>query len=151
MDSKQITSYRIPFRSKGIAWCCILMALSVFTRFLHYFMPCDFSNWNIGVWILQIILPTTLCSAFCVFLHIVKLRSPGAYGILAAALCLLLLCYDIMEGSAVQIICSVLFLPTLGILLLRLSGGFISVRSVCGLLLILIFLIRLVFGLINNI
>ena len=150
MKSKPITSYRIPFRGEGIAFCCFLMALSIFARFLYYFMPCDFSQWNIGVWILQIILPTVISGAFCVLLRIVKLRSPGVYGILAAVICLLLLGYDLMEGGIVQIILSILLLPVLGVLLLKICGGHISVRSVAGLLLILVFLIRLIIGLANK-
>lgn len=146
MKLKESVFYRIPFRSKGVAWCGIFMGFSLFLRYLYYFIPCDFAAWNAGVWIFKIILPTLLCGGFGVLLKLVRLRAPGVYGILAAALCLLLLVLDMMDGNLAQIILAVLTLPVLGFLLLATYGGYIPFRSISALWLVFVILLRLLFG-----
>ena len=149
MKLKKVVSYRIPFRSKEIAWCCIFLAVSVLLRCLHYFAPCDFSGWNVGNWIFGIILPILLCITFSVLLKLVQLRSPGIYGILAAALCLVLFLSDILECSLAQIILSGLTLPLLGFLLLATYGGYIPFRSITSFFLALVCAFRVFFWVVS--
>ena len=146
MELKKLVSYRIPFSGRTVTWCCALLGLSVFLRYLYYFVPCDPDAIHTGVWILRIILPTLLCGAFGVLLRLVRLRSPGVYGILAAAMCLMLMAWDIMDGNVVEIILSVLTLPFLGFLSLATFGGYIPFRSISCFLIAVVLVLRLFFG-----
>lgn len=145
MELEKVVTYRVPFRSKGITWCGVLLGLSVFTRCLHYFGPCDFSGWNAGTWIFGIILPILLCGSLAVLVKLVRLRSPGVYGILAAAICLTLLVDDIIDGKIILMIISGLTMLLLGFLLLATFGGYIPFRSISSFALILVCVIRLFF------
>lgn len=145
MDLKRVVTYKIPFSSKCILWCGIFLSISVFTRYLHYFIPCDFYGWNAANWIFEIILPTLLCACFAVLIKLVRFRSPGLYGILSAGLCLMLLFCDFLSGNALLIILSLLTMPLLGFLLLATFGGYIPFRSISACALVLVCLIRCFF------
>ena len=145
MELKKVVTYKIPFHSKGVMWCGILLGLAVFVRYIYYLGPCDFTAWNAGIWIFKIILPTLLCGAYAVLIKLVHLRSPGLYGILSAALCVTLLVCDIMDRNILLIILSMLTLPLLGFLLLATFGGYIPYRSISSFALLLVCVLRLFF------
>jgi len=145
MELQKAVTYKVPFRSKGITWCGVLLGLAVFVRCLHYFGPCDFSGWNVGKWIFGIILPILLCGSFAVLVKLVCLRSPGIYGILAAAICLTMLIGDIVDGKIMLIVISLLTMLLLGFLLLATIGGYIPFRSISSSALILVCVFRLFF------
>ena len=146
MELKRNVQYRIPFLSKSVTWCCAMMGLSVFLRFWFYFMPYDPLAVNAGVWILRIILPTLFCISFGILLRIVHLRVPGIYGILAALLCMLLMLWDILDGSILEIVLSVISMLALGVSLLATTGGYIPTRSISCLLLLLSIFLRFFLG-----
>lgn len=144
MELKKQVTYKIPFRGKGAMLCGIFLAISIFFRCFHYFIPCDFSQINAGEWIFKIILPLLLCGAYAAIVRIVRLRSPGLYGILAASLCFVMFIGDLFDAKLIQIIISVLTMPALSVLLLMTFGGFISQLSISSSTLVLICLIRFV-------
>ena len=146
MELKRRAQYRTPFHSKTVTWCCAMMGLSVFLRFWFYFMPYDPAAVNTGVWILRIILPALLCFSFGILLRVVHLRVPGIYGILAAVLCLLLMLWDILDGSILEIVLSIILMLALGVSLVATAGGYIPTRSVSCFLLILSICLRLFLG-----
>jgi hypothetical protein len=144
MQLKKVMTYRIPFRSKGITWCGIFLGLSVFLRCFYYFVPCDFSDWNAGIWILNILLPILLCATFGILIKVVLLRSPGIYGILAAAMCFVLFISDMVDDNLVQVIVSVVTMPLLGLLLLATYGGYIPLRSISAVALFFVAILRMI-------
>ena len=145
MELRKVVTYKIPFRSKSILWCGIFLALSVFLRCLHYFIPCDFTQINSGEWIFKIILPILLCAAYGVLIRIVKLRAPGIYGILAAVLTLTMLIGDFFDCNLLQIILSAITLIILSFLLLATYGGYIPYRSICACATLIVCLLRVLF------
>lgn len=145
MELQKAVTYKVPFRSKGITWCGVLLGFAVFVRCLHYFGSCDFSGWNVGKWIFGIILPILLCGSFAVLVKLVCLRSPGIYGILAAAICLTMLIGDIVDGKIMLTVISLLTMLLLGFLLLATIGGYIPFRSISSSALILVCVFRLFF------
>ncbi len=145
MQLKKLITYKILFRSKNALWCGVFLGLSIFLRCLHYFVPCDFSKINAGEWIFKIILPILLCAAYGVLVRIVKLRSPGIYGILAATLCLTMFIADMFGSNSFQIILSVITMPLLSLLLLSTFGGYIPHRSISGCALLFTCLLRFLF------
>ena len=145
MKLKMLVTYKISFRSKSALWCGVFLALSIFLRCLHYFIPCDFSKVSIGEWIFKIILPILLCATYSILVRIVKLRSPGIYGILAAALCFTLFVGDLFDSNLLQLILSIVTMPLLAILLLLTFGGYIPRRSICACALLLVCILRFLF------
>ncbi len=145
MELRKVVTYKIPFRSKSILWCGIFLALSVFLRCLHYFIPCDFTQINSGEWIFKIILPILLCAAYGVLIRIVKLRAPGIYGVLAAVLTLTMLIGDFFDCNLLQIILSAITLIILSFLLLATYGGYIPYRSICACATLIVCLLRVLF------
>lgn len=142
MELRKLVTYKIPFRSKHILWCGIFLAMSIFLRCWHYFIPCDFNEINVGVWLFKIILPILLCAGFGVLVRIVKLRSPGIYGILSAALCITTLIGDVFGGNLVQVVLSLVTMALLAVLLLGTLGGSIQYRSICACALLIVCLLR---------
>ena len=151
MELERVITYKVPFHSKGITWCGILLGLAVFSRCLHYFGPCDFSNWNLGTYIFGIFLTIVLCCSYAILVKLVYLRSPGVYGILAASICLTILLGDVVTGKILLIIISALTMPLLGVLLLATFGGYIPFRSISSFALMIVCILRLIFWCICNI
>lgn len=145
MEFKKAVTYRVPFRSKGILFSGIFLAASVFLRCLYYFFPCDFTNYNFLTWSFGIFLPILLCVGFGILIRVVRLRAPGIYGILAAALCITLLVSDLNNSNVAQTIFSLVTMPLLGFLLLITYGGFIPFRSIGAFSLALVGIFRIVF------
>ena len=142
MELRKLVTYKIPFRSKQILWCGVFFAMSIFLRCWNYFIPCDFTRINAGMWLFKIILPIFLCAAFGILIRIVMLRSPGIYGILAAALCITTLIGDVFGGNVVQVILSLVTMALLAVLLLGTLGGYIPYRSICACALLVVCLLR---------
>lgn len=145
MELKKQVTYKIPFRSKSVMWCGIFLGISIFLRCFYRFLPCDFTNINAGKWIFRIILPVLLCGAYGILIRIVKLRSPGLYGILSAAICFTMFIGDLFDNNLLQIIFSVITMPLLSLLLLATFGGYVSKHSISGCALLLVCLLRFLF------
>ena len=151
MELKRLVTYKIPFRGKSAIWCGIFLALSIFLRCFHYFFPCDFSEINAGECMFKIIFPILLCASFSVLVRLVNLRSPGIYGILAAALCFTMFLGDIFDSNLLQIIFSVITMPILSLLLLATFGGYIPYHSISAFALLFVCLLRFLFWVFSGI
>lgn len=146
MQLKQSVNYHIPFNGQKATCSAALMGLSVFLRFVYYFLPCDLGSLGVGVLILRVIIPLLLCGAFLVLLKLVRLRVPAVYGILAAAMCLAVFIGDIMAGGWLRILLSALVNLCTGAVLVITLSGILPKQVFAGLLLAVSFFLQLMFG-----
>ena len=90
MEFKQYLRYQIDFNGKWAQPAALLMGLAFFLRLVYYLCLVSLHDCGFGEILFSMLLPLLLTCGYIVLLRVVKLNAPGIYGMIGAALCLLL-------------------------------------------------------------
>ncbi len=145
MNLKRYDRYQMDFTGNWMKASLASMGLSVFLLAVYYFGWLNLSTVKIGKVILGLIFPMLLCLGYIVLLRFMKLNAPGVYGILGAALCLVLMGGNILAGGMVRMILSIVGYALCGVIIIFCAGGFLPGRLPASLAFGCAFAVRLLF------
>ncbi len=111
------------------------MAFSLFFRMVYYFGLTAFADHGFLEIVFAMLLPLALCISYVVLMHYLKWNAPGTYGLIGAALCILLILWSFSTGSLIRIVVSAAWYAiAAGVLLFVVSGSF-HARGLCVMML----------------
>lgn len=145
MQLKQYLRYQIDFTGKWVQPSALLMGLAFFLRLVYYLCLVSLHDCGIGEIIFSMLLPLLLTCCYIVLLRVVKLNAPGIYGILGAALCLLLLIGSFFTGNPLRIVLSILAYMAAGVVLIATAGGYLPGKLLSSVLFALPLICRFLF------
>ncbi len=145
MNLKQYHRYQMDFSGSWMKGSLASMGLAVFLLAVYYFGWINLSAVKIGKLILGLILPMLLCLGYIVLLRFVKLNAPGVYGIIGAALCLVLMGGNILAGGLLRMILSIVGYALCSVILIFCVGGYLPGKLPASLTFGIAFAVRLLF------
>ncbi len=125
MKLKQYVRYQMDFKGKWVGASAFAMGAFVFFRMVYYFGLVNLSDCGFGEILFRLILPLLLGVGYVVLMSVMRWNAPGIYGILAAALCLLLIVGSFYTGSFLRILLSLILYFVAGVLLLGTTTGYV--------------------------
>ena len=145
MKLKQYIRYQMNFRGPWLMPAKVLMGLSFFLRIVYYFGLTTFADHSFGEVLFFMILPLLICGAFIVVMSSLKLNAPPIYGVIGAAMCLLLLIWSFFCGDALRIVLSILLYLSAGAVLVLTSMGYLPGKLLSSVLFALPLVCRILF------
>lgn len=109
----------------------LCMAFSVFLRIVYYFGMTAFADHGFLEIVFSMLLPLALCIGYVVLLHIRKWNAPGTYGLIGAALCVLLILWSFSSGNFFRIVLSAAWYAIAAGVLLFVAGGSYHAKGLC--------------------
>ncbi len=144
---KRYHRYQMDFDSKASWFSGICMGLPIFLLAVYYLFMQEIDQLSIGKLILNLWIPVALSFGFLVLLRIVRWNAPGAFAIVGAAVCLLLIAQLFPTGNVLRIVAGTFCYIICGGLLILCAGGFLPGRMIASLAFLTVLLLRLlVFG-----
>ena len=125
---KQYHRYEMNFDSAWVSNASLCMGISLFASALYYL---GFTNFkDVPAWELTVCfwLPMILGFTYLVLLRVKQWNAPGAYAILGAVLCVVLLLQSLRSGNIGQIIISLPLYIISAVVLLVVMGGFFPAK-----------------------
>lgn len=145
MKLKQYIRYQMNFRGRWLMPSKLLMGLSFFLRIVYYFGLTSFADHSFGEVLFWMVLPLLTCGAYIVVMSSLKLSNPGIYGILGAAMCLLLIIWSFSTGDALRIVLSILCYLIAGVVLLATSMGYLPGKLLSSVMFAVLLACRVLF------
>ncbi len=144
---KRYHRYEMDFNGKAAWLSGICMGLPVFLLSVYYLFCQDIGDVSVGIQLLHLWLPLGICLCWLVMLRILGWNSPGAFAMLGAALCLVLILQLFGSGNILRILLGLALYLAGGGLLILCAGGYLPGRLIASLVFLAIFLLRfLLFG-----
>lgn len=125
MNWKQYARYQMDFKGKWANTSAVLMGLSFFLRVVYYFGLTNLSACGVGEILFHMALPLLLCGVYIALLSGAKLNAPGIYGMIGAALCVLMVLWGFSTGSVVRVILGLICYLFAGAVLVATAGGYL--------------------------
>ena len=145
MELKQYLRYQIDFNGKWAQPAALLMGLAFFLRLVYYLCLVSLHDCGFGEILFSMLLPLLLTCGYIILLRVLKTNAPGIYGIIGAALCLLLLINSFWCGDPLRIVLSILIYLSAGLILLATAGGYLPGKLLSSVLFVLPLICRLLF------
>lgn len=145
MQLKQYLRYQMDFSSKWVRNSAFLIGLSFFARILYSFVFSDVTQFSVGTWIFQLILPLLACISYIVLIRLVKWNAPGVYAILGTVLCLFVIVWNFSSGNILRVILSILFYTAASVALLGTAAGFFPGKFIPSIIFAALFAFRMLF------
>ncbi len=140
---KRYHRYQMDFDGKAIWFCGICMGLPVFLLAVYYLLLQEINQVPVWTQAIHIWIPIALSLGFLVLLRLLRWNSAGAFAIVGAAICLLLMVQLLPTGNVLRIVLGVLGYLIGGGLLVLCAAGFLPGRLIVSLVFLAILLVRL--------
>ncbi len=140
---KQTYRFQMDFKGRWAGISAFFMGFSFFFRVVHYFGLRDLSTVPFSEVLLFLILPLLLCLAYTIFLSVLRSNTPGFYGLMGAALCILLMIWNFSTVGTLRAVLGVIAYLGAAFLLVVVTGGFFPVKIAPTALLLICVLVRL--------
>lgn len=147
MNLKQYHRYRMQFTGKWANGSAICMGASIFLLAVYFFLLRDFSSIKTGEAVFLLALPLLLGVAYLVLFRFVRLNSPGAFAILGAVFCLVLMIGSFSTGYILRIVLGCVWYILSALVMLACAGGFLPGALPASLMFRVAFIVRLLFDL----
>lgn len=139
---KRYHRYQMDFNSKAIWLSGICMGLPVFLLAFFYLYLQQIDQVGLGKQILYLWAPIGLSIVYLTLMRIVRWNSPGAFAIVGAAFCLLLMIQLFPGGNVLRIVLGLLGYLIGGGLLIISAMGILPGRMIAPLAFLVILLVR---------
>ncbi len=123
----------------------LCMAFSLFFRMVYYFGLTVFADHGFLEILFVMVLPLALCIGYVVLMHYLKWNAPGTYGLIGAALCILLILWSFSTGNFFRIVVSAAWYAIAAGILLFVVDGSLHARGLCVMMLGAPIVVRFVF------
>lgn len=140
---KRYHRYQMDFNCKSIWFSGICMGLPVFLLSVYYLFLQEIGQVPVGKQILYLWAPVALSFVYLILLRIIRWNSPGAFAILGAAVCLVLMIQLFPTGNVLRIILGLLGYLVGGGLLVLCAMGVLPGRLIVSLAFLVILVLRL--------
>ncbi|MBE6934319.1 MAG: hypothetical protein E7462_04625 [Ruminococcaceae bacterium] len=142
---KRYTRYIIDFDSKYTAACGGLFGAAFFLKIVYYFALVSFRDVGIVQILCSAFLGISLCAGMVVLLNCVRYNAPGIYGIAGMTFCLILMLLNLMSGSLVRSVLSIVWYIPTAVVFLMTVGGHLPGRKLAVWMFLLASVVRFLF------
>lgn len=141
MKLERMVHFRIDFRKPWAQYSAALMGVFIFLRAVYFFACLDMTDVMAGYLWLHLIIPLVIAIAYIVLLHGLHFNEPVVYGVVGAAVCVLMIIYNVQCGTPLWGVFAVIWYIVSVIVLLATVLGFLPNR----LYLLIAFVVAVIF------